>query len=56
VKNAKARLPRQQIAYAAANIVTRRSMIAKRPQAAAAFMQVMAEAAKISPHQQRIYL
>ena len=39
--------PDLQIAYAAANIVTRRSMIAKRPQAAAAFMQVMAEAAKI---------
>jgi NitT/TauT family transport system substrate-binding protein len=39
--------PDLQIAYAAANIVTRRSMIAKRPQAAAAFMQVMAESAKI---------
>ena len=39
--------PDLQIAYAAANIVTRRSMLAKRPQAAAAFMQVMAEAAKI---------
>ena len=39
--------PDLQISYSAANIVTRRSMIAKRPQVGAAFMQVMAEAAKI---------
>lgn len=39
--------PDLQIAYAAANIVTRRSTIAKRPQPAAAFMQAMAEAAKV---------
>ena len=39
--------PDLQIAYSAANIVTRRSTIAKRPQVGVAFMQVMAEAAKI---------
>lgn len=39
--------PDLQISYSAANITTRRSMIAKRPQVGAAFMQVMAEAAKI---------
>ena len=39
--------PDLQIAYAAANIVTRRSTIAKRPQPTAAFMQAMAEAAKV---------
>jgi ABC-type nitrate/sulfonate/bicarbonate transport system substrate-binding protein len=39
--------PDLQIAYSAANITTRRSVIAKRPQVAAAFMQSMAEASKI---------
>jgi NitT/TauT family transport system substrate-binding protein len=39
--------PDLQISYSAANITTRRSMIAKRPQVGAAFMQAMAEAAKI---------
>jgi NitT/TauT family transport system substrate-binding protein len=39
--------PDLKIAYSAANIITRRSMIAKRPQVGAAFMHVMAEAAKI---------
>ena len=39
--------PDLQISYSAANITTRRSMIAKRPQIGAAFMEVMAEAAKI---------
>ena len=39
--------PDLQISYSAANIVTRRSSIAKRPQVGIAFMQVMAEAAKI---------
>jgi ABC-type nitrate/sulfonate/bicarbonate transport system substrate-binding protein len=39
--------PDLQIAYSAANIATRRSTIAKRPQVGLAFMQAMAEAAKI---------
>jgi ABC-type nitrate/sulfonate/bicarbonate transport system substrate-binding protein len=39
--------PDLRISYSAANIVTRRSSIAKRPQVGIAFMQVMAEAAKI---------
>ena len=39
--------PDLQISYSAANITTRRSVIAKRPQVGAAFMQVMAEAAKV---------
>jgi NitT/TauT family transport system substrate-binding protein len=39
--------PDLQIPYSAANITTRRSVIAKRPQAGMAFMQTMAEAAKI---------
>jgi len=39
--------PDLQIPYSAANITTRRSVIAKRPQVAAAFMQTMAEASKI---------
>jgi NitT/TauT family transport system substrate-binding protein len=39
--------PDLQIPYSAANITTRRSVIAKRPQVGMAFMQTMAEAAKI---------
>jgi ABC-type nitrate/sulfonate/bicarbonate transport system substrate-binding protein len=39
--------PDLQIPYSAANIVTRRSIIAKRPLIGTQFMQVMAEAAKI---------
>jgi NitT/TauT family transport system substrate-binding protein len=39
--------PDLQIPYSAANIVTRRSTMTKRPQVGIAFMQVMAEAAKI---------
>ena len=39
--------PDLKIPYAAANVVTRRSMIAKRPQVGREFMQTMAEAAKI---------
>jgi NitT/TauT family transport system substrate-binding protein len=39
--------PDLKIPYAAANIVIRRSMIAKRPQVGREFMQTMAEAAKI---------
>jgi ABC-type nitrate/sulfonate/bicarbonate transport system substrate-binding protein len=39
--------PDMRIPYPSANIVTRRSLIGKRPEAIAQFMRVMAEAAKI---------